>query len=68
MRKNALANDGKNLISWQLKYWEKNFSCCLFSGDVLLEASLWSLREIMQATISKNCISKIVFLYLVLKL
>lgn len=38
------------------------------SDDVLLEASLWSLREIMQVTISKYCISKIVFLSLVLEL
>lgn len=38
----------------------------LRGGDVLLEASLWPLREIMQATISNKCISKFVFLCFVL--
>lgn len=48
---------------------EKKFlQFVLRSGYALLEVSLWSLREIMQAAISKNCISKIVFLYLVLEL
>lgn len=48
---------------------EKKFlQFVLRSGDALLEVSLRSLREIMQAAISKNCISKIVFLYLVLEL
>lgn len=54
----------------QLKYWDKKLflQFVLRSGDVLLETCLWLLREIIQATISRNCISKIVFLYLVLEL